>query len=466
MQCEPFVASSEFCCRRSREHLLAQLVSPGRHTLTSLITTRGRQFEDWSADYSLYAQQRIHPSAIFRQIRKEVEAINSATQPLVLALDDTILRKTGKHIPGAAYRKDPLSPAFHINLVWAQRMIQLSAAVPAANGDVRMIPVGFQDASTPRKPRKNAPKEQWDTYREIMKQTNLNRRALQAVNDLQQERCAQGKGVTPLHLLVDGSYTNRKMLRHLPAQTTLIGRIRKDANLYAVPQSQSEHGRKRIYGAQAPTPDQLRADENVPWQIVRANLAGMVREFRVKTMAPLRWRAAGNRNLRLVVIAPTPYLSRLGSRRLYRQPVYLICTDPSLPLETVVQEYIWRWDIEVNHRDEKTLLGVGQAQVRNPYSVASVPAAAVAAYAMLHVAAIKAYGWNGKPGVIPEPLWRNPTQKRRASTLDLINELRRELWSSAIRTSHLTDFTAQIPRNTKSLKCYPKLDTALFYCSA
>ena len=466
MQCEPAVASSEFCCRRSREHLLAQLVSPGRHTLTSLITTRGRQFEDWSADYSLYAQQRIHPSAIFRQVRNEIEAINSTRQPLVLALDDTILRKTGKHIPNAAYRKDPLSPAFHINLVWAQRMIQLSAAVPAANGDVRMIPVCFQDASTPRKPRRNAPKEQWDAYREIMKQTNLNRRALQAVNDLQQDRGAKGKAVAPLHLLVDGSYTNRKMLRHLPAQTTLIGRIRKDANLNYVPQRQSEHGRKRIYGVQAPSPAQLRADENVPWQIVRANLAGKVREFRVKTMAPLRWRAAGNRNLRLVVIAPTPYLNRLGSRRSYRQPAYLICTDPTLPLETVVQEYIWRWDIEVNHRDEKTLLGVGQAQVRNPCSVASVPAAAVAAYAMLHVAAIKAYGWNGKPGVIPEPLWRDPTKKRRASTLDLINELRRELWSSAIRTSHLTDFTAPIPRYTKPLKCYPKLDTALFYCTA
>ena len=345
-------------------------------------------------------------------------------------------------------------------------MIQLSAAVPTAQGDVRMIPVGFHDASTPRKPRKSAPPEQWDTYREILKQTNLNRRALQAVTDLQQERGAPGPGVTPLHLLVDGSYTNRKMLRHLPPQTTLIGRIRKDAQLHAVPQSQLEHGRTRIYGEPAPTPEQLRAAEHVPWHIVRTTVAGKVRELRGKTLAPVRWRAAGHRDLRVVVIAPTPYLQRLGGRRLYRRPAYLICTDPALPVQTVVQEYIWRWDIEVNHRDEKTLLGVGQAQVRNPYSVASVPAAAVAAYALLHIAAIKAYGWHGNPGVIPEPKWRDPHQKRRASTLDLINELRRELWSSAIRTSHLTDFSAQLPHDTKHLKCNPQLDTALFYCTA
>jgi len=39
----------------------------------------------------------------------------------------------------------------------------------------------------------------------------------------------------------------------------------------------------------------------------------------------------------------------------------LICTDPDLALEDLLQQYIWRWDIEVNHRDEKTILGVGQA---------------------------------------------------------------------------------------------------------
>jgi hypothetical protein len=465
-QCEPFVASSQACRQRTREHLLAQLACPGRHTLTSLITTQGKQFEDWTADYSLYSQQRTHPEAIFRQILKEVEAINAPSRPLVLALDDTILRKTGKCIPNAAYRKDPLGPAFHVNLVWAQRMIQLSAAVPAANGDVRMIPICFQDASTPRKPRKNAPPEHWEVFRERMKQMNLNRRALDAVGAIQQQRGATGMGTAPLHLLVDGSYTNRKILRNLPGETILIGRIRKDANLNYLPQSQPEHGRRRLYGPQAPSPEQLRADPQAPWQIVHANVAGHLREIKVKTLTPLRWRAAGDQDLRMVVIAPAPYLKRFGSRRLYRKPVYLICTDPSVPLATLVQEYIWRWDIEVNHRDEKTLLGVGQAQVRNPSSVASVPATAVAAYAMLHVAAIKAYGWNGKPGVIPEPKWRDPSKKRRASTLDLINELRRELWSLTIRNPHLTHFVSHTPRGTKPPKCTPTLDSALLYCTA
>ena len=49
---------------------------PGRHTLTSVITTGGRQFHDWKADYAHYARQRVDPGALFSQVRREIEAIN------------------------------------------------------------------------------------------------------------------------------------------------------------------------------------------------------------------------------------------------------------------------------------------------------------------------------------------------------------------------------------------------------
>ena len=171
-------------------------------------------------------------------------------------------------------------------------------------------------------------------------------------------------------------------------------------------------------------------------------------------------------DLRLVIIAPIPYLRKPGGKRLYRQPGYLICTDPDLPLETLIQEYIWRWDVEVNHRDEKTILGVGQAQVRNIHSVESVPAAAVAAYAMLHLAAIKAYGWSGKPNIIPPAKWRNPEKKKRASTQDLINELRRALWSESINPKHLTDFMNTNHSAPKSIKSETNMCSAILASTA
>lgn len=440
---------------------------PGRHTVSGLITIFGKQFRDWTADYSLYAKDRVDEEVIFRQVRKEVEVLGQADRPLCLALDDTILRKTGKAIPGTAYRKDPLGPAFNLNLVWAQRMIQLSAAVADENSDVRMVPIVFKNASTPCKPRKTAPPEAVRLYKEQMKQRNLNAMAVQALAALQKERAEENNGAAPaLHVVVDGSYTNKKMLRHLPANTTLIGRIRKDARLSARPEEQAALGRRRIYGKDLPTPEQIRQDASIPWVAVTARVNGDWRQFEVKTCAPIRWRAAGEQDLRLVVIRPVGFRPRQGARKSYTQPAYLICTDMQLPLEKLIQEYVWRWDIEVNHRDEKTILGVGQAQVRNENSVESIPATAVAAYAMLLLAAIKAYGKNGKPDTIPEAKWRRPSKKPRPSTQDLLNELRRELWAQAIRPEHLTDFMHAARHRTKPLKSEPNLCSTLFAATA
>lgn len=443
------------------------MICPGRHTLSGLITTFGKQFRDWSADYSLYSKDRVNEEVIFNQVRKEVESLTPASRPLCLALDDTILRKTGKTIPGAAWRKDPLGPPFNLNLVWAQRRIQLSAAVADEDHEVRMIPISFLDASTPRKPAKTAPPEALELYKEHMKQRNLNTLAVQALGQLQEDRSAENAGTAPeLRVVVDGSYTNKNVLRHLPASTTLIGRIRKDAKLSAKPGIQAARGRKRFYGADLPTPEQIRQDPNIPWITVRARASGKWRDFEVKTLSPVRWRAAGDMDLRLVVIRPVGYRLRKGARRLYTRPAYLICTDPDLPLEDLLQEYIWRWDIEVNHRDEKTILGVGQAQVRNQHSVENVPAMAVAAYAMLHVAAIKAYGPGGKPAAIPQAKWRKPGKKKRPSTQDLVNELRRELWALAIRPEILSDFMNTAHGHTKPLKFEPNLCSTLFAATA
>jgi hypothetical protein len=300
-----------------------------------------------------------------------------------------------------------------------------------------------------------------------MKQRNLNTLAKGALRQLQQDRATENGGTAPaLRLAVDGSYTNKNMLRHLPPNTTLTGRIRKDAKLSAKPDTQAARGRKRIYGDDLPTPEQIRQDPDIPWVTVRVRASGKWRDFEVKTLGPVRWRAAGEMDLRLVVVRPIGYRPRKGARKLYTQPAYLICTDPDLPLEDLLQEYIWRWDIEVNHRDEKTILGVGQAQVRNENSVENIPATAVAAYAMLHVAAIKAYGPGGKPAAIPQAKWRKPGKKQRPSTQDLINELRRELWSNAIRPGILTDFMNRARGDTKPLKFEPNLCSTLFAATA
>ena len=427
--------------RRLSRHILSQLVCLGRHTMTNLLTTGGRQSVDWTADYRMYSLNRINCEKIFDQIREEVQAQNAEKKILVTALDDSLLRKTGKKIPGVKWARDPMGPPFQVNFVRGQRVIQMSAAV-SEDGQSRMIPVLFRDASTPDKPRRNASVEDWAKYKEDCKVRRLSLRGTECIQEIHSHL----EKDWDLWVAVDGSYTNRTVLNNLPHKTVLIGRIRSDAKLYHLPVTSNliNAGRKRLYGKPAPTPEELRTDESIPWQTVSAYTSGKTHEFKVKTLQYLRWRGTGKQHtLQLMVIAPLRYRLSQGDRLLYRDPAYLICTDPDIPAHKMLQVYLWRWGIETNFRDEKTLLGTGQAQVRNPASVKAIPQMMVAAYSLLLLAGIKLWGVKGMPQPVNIPKWQDPNQKHQVSTNDLIKELRFELWKDSIASTNLSDFVSQ-----------------------
>jgi hypothetical protein len=142
---------------RLRAHLLAQLVCLGRHTLTGLLATNGQLHRDWSADYRLYSRQRIDAAELFAQVRRGAQQSLAPQEALTVAMDDSISRKTGRKIPGVGYRRDPLSPPFHVNFVRGMRFVQLSALVHQQDGFCRMVPIDFQQAPLPaRAPSSNS----------------------------------------------------------------------------------------------------------------------------------------------------------------------------------------------------------------------------------------------------------------------------------------------------------------------
>ena len=145
-----------------------------------------------------------------------------------------------------------------------------------------------------------------------------------------------------------------------------------------------------------------------------------------KTVAPVFWRSgAATRPLRLLVIRPLRYHAH--GHTLYRQPAYRLIDDPRVPLAEALQAYFYRWEIEVDQKDEKDLLGVGQAQVWSDNSVERQPAFHVAAYAALLVAAIKAYGLNESSAAGRLPLWRERRPPARLSVAHLLTHLRTEI---------------------------------------
>jgi hypothetical protein len=91
----------------------------------------------------------------------------------------------------------------------------------------------------------------------------------------------------------------------------------------------------------------------------------------------------------------------------------------------LLQIYFDRWQIEVNHREEKDTLGVGQAQLWNVTSVPKQPVLSVAAYSALLLASLRAFGAERGSAYAELPKWRR--NARRPSCLDLITLLRKEM---------------------------------------
>ena len=451
-------------CARVRRHVLSQLLCMGRHTLTGVLGTSGRLFCDWSADYRMYSFQRVVPEKLFIPVRQALTDRLGPAEPLVAALDDTRLRKSGRKTHGVKYTRDPLGPPFHVNFIRAQRFLQISMASPADNGMARMIPIDFVHAPAAQKPRPDADEQVWAQFRQSKREMALPKVGADRLSALRSAMDKDGQQDRPLWSVVDGGYTNRPFIKNLPPRTVVVGRIRADAKLYHLPEStEGKPGRNRVYGERAHTPEALRQDDSIQWQKIEAFAAGKTHLFRIKTLAPLRWRPAGKEHdLRLIAIAPLGYKLTKNSRVLYRKPAYLICTDSNASIQELLQAYVWRWDIEVNFRDEKTLLGVGQAQVRQEHSVENVPALAVAAYAMLLTAATQAYGPTGKPDSLPSPKWRRK-KTLRASTQSLIQHLRHEVWAQSIRFS---SFASPHASDTKPEKLDTTLESALFYAVA
>ena len=108
--------------------------------------------------------------------------------------------------------------------------------------------------------------------------------------------------------------------------------------------------------------------------------------MRYKEVCEVYWRTGCRRkDLRLFVLAPIPYTVPWPVPRKNTDPAYLLTTDMLGTPREMVQAYLDRWQIEVNHREEKDTLGVGQAQIRSPRSVPRQPAFVVAAYSALLV---------------------------------------------------------------------------------
>ena len=414
---------------RAVEQVLGSLLAIGRRTLSRSLWALGRQHQDWSAEYKLHSRANWKTQDLFQPILQGAACFCDDSL-LVVAMDDTHIRKTGRKILTAFYQRDPLSPKFRFNLMWELRFLHFSLLVPLyrSNADAppRSLPVRFLEVPAIKKPGRKASEAEIQAYKEAIKEHNLSRRSIGLLQELRRSADAAGLRSRTILAVGDGSFCNRTLFREPLDRIELLARTRRDCRLcYA-----AEPGGLRFYSIEEFTPEQIRQSESAPWQEARVFHGGKWRDVRYKEIASVYWRSGGGRRpLRLFVVAPVPYDSGKGKRRYYRDPAFLLTTDLYRAAVVLLQSYFDRWQIEVNHREIKDTLGIGQAQLRNTRSVPRQPAMLVAAYSALLLAGIQVFGDTRSDAFPALPKWRR--NARRPSCLDLVTLLRQEVASAS-----------------------------------
>ena len=425
-----------FCQKRTVNLAIRQglgsLCKIGRGTITQSITFNGRDQMDWSSEYKLHSRSNWSIDQLFQPIVEETTKYFDSNY-LAIGFDETKLKKTGKKIPGTQYHRDPLSPPFHTNFIYGLRILQGSALLPlysSVPGEdsvrARGVPVCFRNIPVIKKPGKRASEEDILKYKEEKKKYNLSTYFVKTAKETRIAYDKAGASHKVIIAVTDGGFCNKTVFGADLDRIDILSRCRKDAVLCRKEQKNTS---RRFYSKDKFTPESIRINSEINWEKTDVFLGGRNRTIRYKEVNNILWQGGAKRKpLRLIVLARTAYRTTKNGKTYYKNPAYLLTDNLEASVPMLIQMYVDRWEIEVNHRDEKTTLGVGQAQVWNINSVTKQPAFVVATYSMMLLASISCFGSTRTSRYIKLPKWRNKSE--RPSCNDLVNILTKEIISN------------------------------------
>jgi hypothetical protein len=333
-----------------------------------------------------------------------------AGAPVVIAVDDTLFRRTGRKVDAAYWAYDgsrKVAPG-------SRKLSRGNTFVVAAI--VVSLPFLARPVALPvaaRLWRRGGPAK-----------TRLARHLIELVAAAP---ACRGRAV---HVVADGAYACSE-LRFLPPAVTFTAPLPRHAALYEVHPEldnplprRGRPGRPRSRGARIGTPAQLSAATPAVTATVTAygeTATVTIRERRC--LWPGVYRSRPFR----VIIAAGPG----------RRVLALVTTDMDAPATEIVARYASRWAIEVAFSDAKGITGAGEARNRVPRAVERTVPFALFTQSIVVIW----YHLSGHhPSVVRGRRARAPwyTSKARPSYLDMIVQLRRVLIAA--------QFSPQVPR--------------------
>jgi hypothetical protein len=330
--------------------LVPVTVSRTSNLLRAIETLFGVSIAEWRY-YTFMASVKLPWEAVWERLWRAIPRALVEGR-LLLALDDSINPKTGRHIFACQRTFDHAAKPNQSRWPWAQTLVTVGLLLPI-HGRWCCLPMAFR----------------FYLRHETLRAGGLRLRGqalvfadkfAQAVDMI--VRLAGCFQTVPVLVVTDSWFGNnglfRPLRKQLGARVNLLSRLRVNAALYARPEAApGKPGRPRKYGARLGRVAELAQQQRTQARLYRVHVYGATREVEAAEQVVML------KTLRCAVRVVWVY------RR--TQWVALMSTDLSLSVEQIVAYYAARWKIEAGFREIKQEIGSAATQTRNPDAVSN-----------------------------------------------------------------------------------------------
>jgi SRSO17 transposase len=320
------------------------ILIPGHHAVTAaLVITGMSQQRDHSAYHRFFSLARWRPDEIGRRLFMRILNLGPVEGPVRISVDDTLSNKQGQHIFGIGSHPDPVRSTkkrkvFAFGHVWVVLTVSVRIAPFQRVWGLPVLLRLYRNKQSCAKKK-----------REYRKKTELAHEMLEIFASWVPNR--------RIELSADSAYCNSTVTKGMAKNIVLIGSMRPDAALTALPiladESKKKGGRRPIRGQRLPTPEQVYKEATYGWHVVDAVLYNRLEHVMCQRWTAQWYRACGGQLLHIVVTQTA------GGDIPFR---VFFCTDPNVSVAYMLERYASRWSIEVTFFDMKQFLGFADSQ--------------------------------------------------------------------------------------------------------
>lgn len=393
----------------------ALIVTMSRHTVSRALRAVEPMLEGhWSDYHRIWSSARFNMWTLGRILLREVVALLSPEEPIILISDDTVDGKNGDHVWAKAAHRDPTrSTRAHLSIRFGHKWLVLCVLVKLP-GTNRPWALPVLCGMCRNRKVAHATGQRVKTASRITHQLLI--RLMRWLPERKFILLGDSKAVSHRTACFASRHSDR---------VTVIGRLRADANLYAPPKSPGRRARlgRAKKGRKLPSP--ARQIASLPKRQDELAWYGSSRRTVTHVSDTALW--YGKHTSQVV---PIRWACVLGDKRLGLENAYFYSTHCTMSAAQIIESYPMRWNIEVTIEESRALLGLQTTRHWCRQSVLRVTPVLLGLFTVISLI------WNRLPARRRETtclLSQTPCYHKRAPTFaDALYAVRRELWERSL----------------------------------